>query len=244
MGPDNHIRIAMWSGPRNISTAMMRSFENRDDAVVIDEPFYAYYLSQTGLDHPGREKVLKSQSTNWNHVVNLINGNIPNEKMIWYQKHMVHHIIDDEDIEWVRSFNNFFLIRHPQEVIISYLKQSKIEGINDLGFLHQMNLFKKIKKITGDYPIVFDAKDILSDPKKYLRKMCEYLNISFSNKMLSWPKGRRGTDGVWSLYWYKNVIESTSFKPYIASNEQVPKDYNNLLEECLPYYNYLNSFKI
>ena len=241
---EKQIRIAMWSGPRNISTAMMRSFENRDDAVVIDEPFYAYYLSKTGLDHPGKEKVLKSQSTNWDNVVSLINGNIPNEKMIWYQKHMVHHIIDDKDIRWVRSFNNFFLIRHPEEVIISYSKQSKISGINDLGFLHQINLFKKIKNITGEYPIVFDAKDILSDPESYLRKMCEYLNISFSNKMLSWPKGPRETDGVWSPYWYKNVIESTSFKPYKASNEQIPKEYYNLLEECLQHYNYLNSFKI
>ena len=244
MDPKNQIRIAMWSGPRNISTAMMRSFENRDDAVVIDEPFYAYYLSQTDLDHPGKEKVLKSQSTNWDHVVRLINEDIPNGKMIWYQKHMVHHILEDKDIEWVKFFNNFFLIRHPQEVIISYLKQSKIEGINDLGFLHQMNLFKKIKNITGEYPVVFDAKDILSDPEKYLRKMCKYLNISFSNKMLNWPKGSRETDGVWSSYWYKNVIESTSFKPYKVSNEKVPKEYNNLLEECLQYYNYLNSFKI
>ena len=244
MDLENQIRIAMWSGPRNISTAMMRSFENRDDAVVIDEPFYAYYLSKTDLNHPGKEKVLKSQSTNWDHVVNLINGNIPNKKMIWYQKHMVHHIIEDKDIQWVKSFNNLFLIRHPQEVIISYLKQKKIEGINDLGFLHQMNLFNKIKNITGEYPIVFEAKDILSDPEKYLRKMCEYLNINFSNKMLNWPKGPRDTDGVWSTYWYKNVIESTSFKPYKASNKQVPKEYDNLLEECLQHYNYLNSFKI
>ena len=244
MDSENQIRVAMWSGPRNISTAMMRSFENRDDAVVIDEPFYAYYLSKTGVDHPGKKKVLKSQSTNWNHVVSLINGDIPNEKMIWYQKHMVHHIVNDKNIEWVKSFNNFFLIRHPQEVIISYSKQSKIKGINDLGFLQQMNLFKKIKNITGEYPIVFEAKDILSDPEKYLRKMCEYLNISFSNKMLNWPRGPRETDGVWSPYWYKNVIESTSFKPYKVSNEQVSKEYNNLLEECLQHYNYLNSFKI
>ena len=244
MASEYQTRIAMWSGPRNISTAMMRSFENRDDAVVIDEPFYAYYLSQTGLDHPGKEKVLKSQNTNWDYVVSLINGNIPNEKMIWYQKHMAHHIIDDKDIGWVRSFNNFFLIRHPQEVIISYSKRSKISGINDLGFLHQINLFKKIKNITGEYPIVFDAKDILSDPEKYLRKMCEYLKINFSNKMLSWPKGPRKTDGVWSPYWYKNVIKSTSFKPYKSTNEKMSKEYDNLLEECLQHYNYLNSFKI
>jgi len=243
MDSKDQIRIAMWSGPRNISTAMMRSFENRDDTSVVDEPFYAYYLSQTDLDHPGRKEVLESQSANWENVVNLITGDIPNEKTIWYQKHMVHHIIDNKDIEWVKYFNNLFLIRHPKEVIISYSKQSPIDGIKDLGYTQQINLFKKIKNITGEYPVVFNSKDILSDPEKYLHKMCELLKINFSNKMLSWPKGSRKTDGVWSPYWYKNVIKSSSFKPYKKSNESIPKEYNGLLEECLPYYDYLNSFK-
>ena len=243
MDSKDQIRIAMWSGPRNISTAMMRSFENRDDTSVVDEPFYAYYLSQTDLDHPGRKEVLESQSTNWDNVVNFITGDIPNEKMIWYQKHMVHHIIDDKNIEWVKYFNNLFLIRHPKDVIISYSKQSPINGIKDLGYPQQIKLFKKIKKITGDYPVVFNSKDILSDPKKYLRKICELLKINFSNKMLSWPKGSRKTDGVWSPYWYKNVIKSSSFKPYKKSNESIPKEYNGLLEECLQCYDYLNSFK-
>ena len=243
MDSKDQTRIAMWSGPRNISTAMMRSFENRDDTSVVDEPFYAYYLSQTGFNHPGRKEVLESQSTNWNNIVNLITGDIPNKKMIWYQKHMVHHVLDEKDIEWVKYFNNIFLIRHPKEVIISYSKRSQIDGIKDLGYPQQINLFKKIKNITGDYPIVFNSKDILSDPEKYLRKMCEFLKINFSNKMLNWPKGSRKTDGVWSPYWYKNVIKSSSFKPYKKSNESIPKEYNGLLEECLQYYDYLNSFK-
>ena len=243
MHSKDQIRLAMWSGPRNISTAMMRSFENRSDTYVADEPFYAYYLSETGLDHPGKKEVMEAQSKNWDNVVNLITGDIPNKKRIWYQKHMVHHIINYEDIRWVKSFNNFFLIRHPREVIISYSKKNVITGINDLGYLHQMNLFKKIKNITGKYPVVFNAKDILSNPEKYLRKMCELLKITFSKKMLSWPKGSRKTDGVWSTYWYKNLINSTSFKPYNSSNNLLPKEHTRLLEECLPYYNYLNSFK-
>ena len=243
MDSKDQIRIAMWSGPRNISTAMMRSFENRDDTSVVDEPFYAYYLSQTGLDHPGRKEVLESQSTNWDNVVNLITGDIPNNKMIWYQKHMVHHIIDDKDIEWVKYFNNLFLIRHPKEVIISYSKQSPIDGIKDLGYPQQINLFNKIKNITGDYPAIFNSKDILCNPGKSLRVMCKHLKINFSNNMLDWPKGARKTDGVWYPYWYKNVIKSSSFKPYKKSNESLPKEYNNLLEECLQCYDYLNSFK-
>ena len=239
----NKIRIAMWSGPRNISTAMMRSFENREDTFVIDEPFYAYYLSHSGLNHPGKEKVLKSQSTKWDEVVRLITGDIPDNKSIWYQKHMVHHIADDKNIDWVKDFQNCFLIRHPKEVIISYAKQTPISGITDLGFVQQVNLFKKIKTLTGKAPFVFDAKDILINPEKHLKKMCEYFNINFSRKMLIWSKGKRKTDGVWSPYWYKNVINSNSFFTYKDSQEKVSPQYKNLLNECLPYYDYLQLFK-
>ena len=145
----NKIRIAMWSGPRNISTAMMRSFENREDTFVVDEPFYAYYLSHSGLDHPGKQEVLKSQSTNWDEVVKLITGDIPDKKFIWYQKHMVHHIANEKDIDWLKNFHNCFLIRHPKEVIISYAKQAPINEITDLGFIQQVDLFKKILALTG-----------------------------------------------------------------------------------------------
>ena len=239
----NKIRIAMWSGPRNISTALMRSFENREDTFVIDEPFYACYLSHLGFDHPGKEEILKSQSTNWDEVVQLVTGEIPDNKFIWYQKHMVHHIVNEKNINWLKNFHNCFLIRHPKEVIISYAKQAPINEIIDLGFIQQVTLFKKIKELTGKTPIVFDAKDILISPEKYLKKMCEYLNISFSSKMLKWPKGERSTDGVWSRHWYKNVINSNSFLPYKNSQEEVPPKYKNLLKECLSYYDYLLSFK-
>ena len=239
----NKIRIAMWSGPRNISTAMMRSFENREDTFVIDEPFYAFYLSHSGFNHPGKEEVLKSQSTNWDEVVKLITGDIPDKKFIWYQKHMVHHIANEKDIDWLKNFHNCFLIRHPKEVIISYAKKAPINEITDLGFVQQVNLFKKIKTLTGKTPFVFDAKDILISPEKHLKYMCEYFNINFSDKMLKWPKGKRSTDGVWSPYWYKNVINSNSFFPYKDSKEEVPSKYKNLLNECLSHYDYLRSYK-
>ena len=239
----NKIRIAMWSGPRNISTAMMRSFGNRDDTFVIDEPFYAFYLNHSGFNHPARKEVLKSQSTNWDEVVKLISGDIPDNKFIWYQKHMVHHIAQEKDIEWLKNFHNCFLIRHPKEVIISYSKQAPINEIADLGFVQQVNIFKKIKTITGKTPFVFDARDILINPEEQLKKMCENININFSSKMLKWPKGERKTDGVWSPYWYKNVINSNSFFPYKSSQEEVPLKYKNLLSKCLSYYDYLQSYK-
>ena len=172
--------IAMWSGPRNLSTAMMRSFENRKDTVVFDEPFYAHYLSITDINHPGRDEILDFQSTNWDEVVKFITGDIPDNKSIWYQKHMVHHLANEKDIDWVKNFHNCFLIRNPKEVIISYAKQAPINEIADLGFIQQVNLFKKIKTLTGKTPFVFDAKDILISPEKYIKKMCEYFNINFS----------------------------------------------------------------
>ena len=239
----NQKKIAMWSGPRNISTAMMRSFENREDTYVIDEPFYAYYLKKTNLNHPLRQEVINSQESRLNNVIESITGLIPNNKMIWYQKHMVHHIPRNINMDWVKSFENCFLIRHPKDVIISYSKRNSINGIGDLGYIHQKYLFQKIKKITGKYPSVFDSKDILLNPRKYLKIMCDDFQIGFSEKMLYWPKGPRKTDGVWASYWYKNVMNSTSFNIYKESKKKFPPKYNYLLEECLPYYEYLYSYK-
>ena len=236
-------KIAMWSGPRNISTAMMRSFENREDTYVIDEPFYAYYLKKTNLNHPLRQKVISSQESKLKNIIELITGEIPNNKMIWYQKHMVHHISSNMNMDWIKSFENCFLIRHPRDVIISYAKRNPINGINDLGYIHQKYLFQKIKEITGKYPSVFDSNDILINPEKYLRIMCNDFKIDFSEKMLYWPKGPRETDGVWSPYWYKNVMNSTSFNVYKGSKKKFPSKYKYLLEECLPYYEYLYSHK-
>ena len=236
-------KIAMWSGPRNISTAMMRSFENREDTCVIDEPFYAYYLKKTNLNHPLRQEVINSQESKLKNVIELITRDIPNNKIIWYQKHMVHHISSNMNMDWVKSFENCFLIRHPKDVIISYSKRNSINGIGDLGYIHQKYLFQKIKKITGKYPSVFDSKDILLNPEKYLKIMCNDFKIDFSEKMLDWPKGPRETDGVWASYWYKNVMNSTSFNIYKESKKKFPSKYNYLLEECLPYYEYLYSYK-
>ena len=237
-------RIAMWSGPRNISTAMMRSFENRKDTIVIDEPFYAYYLNKTGFDHPCKKEVLRSQSKNWNEVVDLITSDLPKNKAIWYQKHMVHHILSLDDIGWVKGFKNCFLIRHPKEVIISYAKKNNINSAYDLGYEQQVNLFKKIKEITGSSPSVFDSKDILSSPKSILQKLCIELDIKFSVKMLNWPKGNRPSDGVWSSHWYKNVVNSGGFMSYKEPLQDLKKEHIDIFKECMYHYNYLNSFKI
>ena len=240
----NTVRIAMWSGPRNISTAMMRSFENRKDTIVVDEPFYAYYLNETGFNHPLREKVLASQSIDWNEIISLLNREIPKEKTIFYQKHMVHHILSFDNISWVKNFKNCLLIRHPKQVIISYSKKNKINSLNDLGFVQQVKLFEHIKTLTGSYPAVIDSKDILLNPKLYLSKLCDYFDISFLEEMLSWPTGHRKSDGIWGIHWYKNVINSNGFLPYKESKESIHQDDMRFYQGSIEYYNYLSSFKI
>ena len=244
MNDRNIIRIAMWSGPRNISTAMMRSFENRKDTSVIDEPFYAYYLNKTGLNHPLRQKVLASQSINWDEIVAQLNGEIPKENTIFYQKHMVHHILSFDKIGWVKNFKNCLLIRHPKQVIISYSKKNKINSIKDLGFVQQVELFKQIKNLTGSYPAVIDSKDILLNPKSYLSKLCNYFDISFTEEMLSWPIGQRTTDGIWGSHWYKNVINSNGFIPYKESEESIRQDDIQFYQDSIEHYNYLSSYKL
>ena len=244
MNDKNITRIAMWSGPRNISTAMMRSFENREDTLVIDEPFYAYYLNKTCLNHPLRAKVLASQSIDWHEIVSKLNGEIPKEKTIFYQKHMVHHILSFDNISWLKNFKNCLLIRHPKQVIISYSKKNKINSLYDLGFVQQVKLFEQIKNLTGFYPAVIDSKDILLNPKLYLSKLCNYFGISFLEEMLSWPAGHRKSDGIWGSHWYKNVINSNGFLPYKESKESIHQDDMRFYQGSIEYYNYLSSFKI
>ena len=157
---------------------------------------------------------------------------------------MAHHILPNNDMGWVKSFKNCFLIRHPKEVIISYSKKNEIKNARDLGFIQQVQLFKKIKNMTGTTPGIFDSMDILLDPKILLKKLCKYLEIEFSNKMLKWPKGIRDTDGVWASHWYKNVINSDGFKPYNKRNEDLNVNQIKLFEESMEHYNYLSSFKI
>ena len=182
--------IAMWSGPRNLSTAMMRSFENRSDTVVLDEPFYAHFLDKTNLNHPGRDEVLLSQDCNWNNVVKMITGPIPQNKPIWYQKHMAQHNLDGCDISWIKNLNNCILIRHPKYVIPSYNREYSISNEQLLGYPQQLDLIRVLEEELGVPPPIFDATDILKNPEKGIKKICMSLGIPFSKKMLKWPKGK------------------------------------------------------
>ena len=232
----------MWSGPRNLSTALMRSFENRNDTKVIDEPFYAYYLKKTQLDHPMKSEIINYYPTSQIQILKKITPQTQNNQ-IFYQKHMTHHIIKNTRLDWLNKGYNCFLIRHPAKVINSYIKKNTLISIDDVGFKKQYEIFNKIKKNKINY-MVINADTILQDPSKTLKKLCKILEIRFTKKMLSWPAGKRSTDGIWSKVWYKNVELSNTFSKYKKEKYNVPKKYNDIYEESLKYYNEMNQYSI
>lgn len=211
--PTDPIRIAMWSGPRNISTAMMRSFGNRSDTAVVDEPFYAAYLAHTGLDHPMREAVLASQPQDWRMVVHQILGPIPEDRPIFYQKHMTHHMLPEFGRGWIDQVRSAFLIRAPESVLASYVDKRAEVTLRDIGFVEQYEIFEQVAERLGEAPPVIDAADVLADPRRTLAALCDALEIPFRREMLAWPPGRRPEDGVWAPVWYHAVEASTGFGP-------------------------------
>ena len=234
--------VFMWSGPRNLSTVLMRSFENRNDTEVYDEPFYAYYLNKTKLNHPMKKEIINHYPVLQKKVIKLITSNDKNKK-IFYQKHMSHHIIKNTKLDWVNIGYNCFLIRHPAKVINSYIKKKSLISLDDIGFKKQFEIFNKIKKNKLKY-IIINADNILKTPNKTIRKLCKNLNIRFSRKMLSWPKGKRNSDGIWAKVWYKNVEKSNTFSKYKDEKIHVPKKYKKIYEESLNYYNKMNQYSI
>ena len=236
--------ITMWSGPRNVSTALMRSFENRSDCFVSDEPFYSYFLHRTGLEHPLRDEIIKSGLVDYKKIIKYITGTIPSSKKIWYQKHMAHHILPEVDMNWIKNMRNCLLVRHPSDVILSYIKKNEINSIQQLGYLQQVEIYEMLYQELGTYPVVIDTQDLLQEPKKMLIKVCENLRIKFDEKMLSWPSGSRETDGIWGKHWYKQVEASTSFNPYVKTNRIIPPKYQVIYDECMKQYNFLYQNRI
>lgn len=228
--------IAMWSGPRNLSTAMMRAFENRKDTEVLDEPFYAHYLSVTKLKHPGRDLVLDAQSTDWNEVVTKCRNMTTQEKPVWYQKHMAQHNLEGFDISWVRDVQNCLLIRNPKDVIASYGKKFPIIDERLLGYVQQAEVIDFLEKENSITPPIIDADDILKNPESMLSKLCEILDIEFYPSMLSWRQGPRDSDGVWAPFWYEGVYDSTGFKPYVERKTILDDSFNKIYDNCKGYY--------
>ena len=237
-------RIAMWSGPRNISTAMMRAWENRPDTWVVDEPLYAHYLTHVQVNHPGVDEVIASGDTDWRRVVSGLVGEIPRDRVIYYQKHMAHHYLPHLRGDWVLSLTNAFLIRHPAEMLVSLAAKMGPPALRDTGLPQQVEIFRLVRERLGTIPPVLDAEDVLRDPRVSLERFCAAVGVDFSDRMLSWPAGPRETDGVWSKYWYDAVERSTGFEPYQPRSRAVPKSLEPLLAECLPHYEELAQYRL
>ena len=233
----NKTYIAMWSGPRNLSTALMRSFENRTDTAVIEEPFYAHFLKQTNLNHPGRNEIISTLDSKWDNIVLKITGPIPENKSIWYQKHMAQHNLEGCDLNWIKNFHNCILIRDPKYVISSYNKEYSLSDEKLLGYCQQLNLIRILEDEESITPPIFDATDILEKPEQALKKICISVGIRFSQKMLKWPKGKRKSDGIWAKHWYRNVENSSGFQPFQKKNIVIDKKLIPLYDKCLACYN-------
>jgi len=205
------IRIAMWSGPRNISTALMRSFSSRPDCAVIDEPFYAAFLAIGGLAHPMRARILASHESDWRVVADGLTGPAPGGRRVFYQKHMTHHMLPEIGRDWMRQCRHAFLIRHPARVLASYAAKRDAVTFADIGFAEQWQLFRIARDLCDKTPPVVDADRLLADPRAVLERLCAALDIAFDERMLSWPPGLRATDGVWARHWYDTVAGSTGF---------------------------------
>lgn len=233
------VRVAMWSGPRNISTAMLRAWGNRPDTHATDEPLYAHYLAETGLPHPGRDEVIASQEQDWSRVVEWLTGPVPGDRRIWYQKHMAHHLLPHVGRSWLHGVTNCFLIREPRAMLASLVRIYPEAGLPDTGLPQQAELFETEWKRTGKVPPVLDARDVLENPRGLLSRLCAALGVTFMEEMLTWPPGPRETDGVWAKHWYDAVERSTGFEPYRPKEEALPEHLSRLVAECDTLYSRL-----
>jgi hypothetical protein len=238
------LRIAMWSGPRNISTAMMRAWENRDDCAVWDEPLYGYYLDATGIPHPGAAEVIADQGTDASAIIARCIGDLPAGKNIFYQKHMTLHLLPELDRSWLASLVNCFLIREPEAVIASYAAVRRDTTLEDIGFAQQAELFNHVRRISGKIPLVIDSREFLLDPRAMLEAICARLEIEFVPAMLSWRKGARDSDGVWAKHWYDSVWNSSGFAAYREKDCQLSAKDQKISLQARPYYEELYQYRL
>jgi hypothetical protein len=238
------IRLAMWSGPRNLSTAMMRSFGSRADAFVSDEPFYGCFLKTTGADHPMAEETISAMDCDWQSVMASLRGSTPGGSPIWYQKHMWHHMAGPIGYDDFAGFTHAFLIREPERMIASYLRKRECVAFDDFGLERQAEFFEREADRLGRAPPVVDANDILANPERVLLTLCERLGIAWDPAMLDWAPGRRETDGPWAPHWYGAVEKSTGFGPPETESVELQPDAQRVADRCRPYYQRLAELRL
>ena len=227
----------MWSGPRNISTAMMRAWENRTDCTVIDEPFYPHYLQFTGIDHPMADDIISHYPTDLDTALSLVK-NIPDTGLI-YQKQIITHMLEHIPLDWIADVSNLFLIRHPAYMVSSYSMKREQLTPDDFGYPLLEKVFDVASSVTKQRPIVVDSTQFLGNPSAYLKHICQHLNIDFQDTMLSWPKGTRSTDGIWEAHWYDSVKKSSGFGKPRTTMPTLNTQQQNVVDACMPHYNAL-----
>ena len=236
--------INLISGPRNVSTALMYSFAQRSDLSVIDEPFYACYLQKTGTEHPGRDDVLRAQSTEAEQVIEQLYQRHQNQSQpLLFLKNMAHHLHFVKR-DFLEKVQNIFLIREPSEMILSFIKKIPNPSLRDTAYKFQYQQFVHITEKLEQPPVVIDAANLLKNPKYVLKEVCRKLGIPFSAEMLKWEAGPIEADGVWAQHWYHNVHQSTGFKPYQPKQETVPEQLLPLLETCNNFYRPMAKYAI
>jgi hypothetical protein len=235
----------MWSGPRNISTALMRAWESRPDAIVCDEPLYAHYLLATGdRRHPAYDETIARHETDLPTLVHWLTGPLPAGKRVFYQKHMAHHLLPGMELEWIESVTSAFLIREPREMLTSLAEVLREPGLEDTGLPQQLALFERIAAHRGAPPPVLDAADVLRHPRRMLVLLCETVGVPFREEMLSWAPGPRETDGAWGPFWYEKAYQSTTFAPYRPKDVKLPPKLTPLLEQCQQLYRRLYEHRL
>lgn len=238
------MNIAMWSGPRNLSTAMMYAFAARGDCAVWDEPFYAAYLALTGIDHPMQPEILAAGDPDPARVAAACAGPSPCGRPLFYQKHMTHHMVSEIPLDFMDLCQNVFLVRHPARVIASYAAKRENPTQLDLGFLQQATLFDRIADRTGHAPLVIDSADIRANPREMLTKLCDALGIPFTDRMLTWPAGPKPFDGAWAPHWYGAVHRSTGFDSAEGEPPALSQEYRHLVVGAQALYDRLRAHAI
>ena len=239
------LRIAMWSGPRNISTAMMRSFSSRTDCFVSDEPFYGAFLEQTGADHPMRGEVIASMETDWATIAETLAGDPPDGSPIWYQKHMSHHMVGPLAPDDLQGLTHAFLIRDPRLMVASYARKRETVTAADLGLKLQREFFDRECNRLGHAPPVVDSAYVLAEPEGVLSQLCWALGINWDPAMLSWPGGPHSRDGVWAAHWYGHVEASTGFEPVeLGEPPELEPELQRVADACMSDYLHLSRFAL
>jgi hypothetical protein len=240
---NKNLRLSVWSGPRNVSTALMYSFRQRQDTKVFDEPLYGHYLKTFDMKHPGYEEVIEAMDCNGKNVIeNELLGPLHGRSVLFF-KNMAHHLRGLDDLSFLDELTNVLLTRDPKEMLPSLAKKLPEPSLSDTGLVEQVHLLERMEN-NRNKPIVLDARELLLNPEGVLRQLCGRLDIPFDKAMLQWPAGPKPEDGIWEKYWYQNVHTSTSFKPYRAKTKPFPERIRPLLEECKPLYDRLYHYAL